>query len=56
MLEYARTHKRGIGWLALMAAAAIGALNYGLGIDEGRKKHIKKQLSEAAAMPGRLLT
>ncbi len=56
MLAFAWKHRRGLGLLGLAAAAGLGSLGCALGMDEGRRLHIRKQLSEAAAMPGRLFT
>ncbi len=45
-------------WLVLSAALATGfaGLYRATGMDEGTKRHIRKQLTEASRMPGRLLT
>jgi len=56
MLRFTWRHRRAAGALAVMTTAGLAAFSYALGIDEGKKRHIRKQLSEAAAMPGRLLT
>jgi hypothetical protein len=45
-------------WMLLGAALAAGFAGlYGAtGMDEGTKRHVRKQLTEASLMPGRLLT
>lgn len=40
----------------LVAAAAFAAFYYAIGLDEGTKRHMRKRLSEARKMPGRLIT
>jgi hypothetical protein len=55
-LTFSWRHKGAAGALAVAAAAALAAFDYALALDEGRIKHIRKLASEAAAMPGRLLT
>ena len=50
---------RGRGTLILTAmgiAAALAALDRSIRLDEGSKRHLRKQLREAREMPRRLLT
>jgi len=49
--------RRGILSLLLAGAAvALFALDRAIRLDEGSKRHLRKQLSEAREMPRRLLT
>jgi hypothetical protein len=41
---------------AVGIAVALAALNRSIKLDEGSKRHLRKQLSEAREMPRRLLT
>lgn len=45
-------------WVVLSGALAAGlaGLYHATGMDEGTKRHIRKQLTEASRMPGRILT
>jgi hypothetical protein len=45
-------------WLVVGAALAAGSagLYRATGMDEGTRQHIRKQLTEASRMPGRLQT
>jgi len=49
-------HRREVRALLLALAAGAAAFAWAINLDEGRKRHIKKQLNEAAEMPRRLLT
>lgn len=42
--------------LSLCLVVGFAGFRYAITLDEGTKRHIKKQLSEASRMPGRLLT
>lgn len=47
------------GFLMPLAGAgliALVAFQSAIGLDEGRKRHLKKQLFEAGQLPGRLMT
>jgi hypothetical protein len=50
-------HKRRISAvLGLCLVAGFAGFRHAITLDEGTKRHLKKQLSEASRMPGRLLT
>jgi len=55
-LRFAARHSRLVRSVVIAGAAAALGFLYALRLDEGRKKHLKKQLSEAREMPRRLLT
>lgn len=56
LVRFVWRHKRGTGLLVLAAAAALAAFYYSISLDEGTRKQLKKQFSEAREMPRRLLT
>jgi hypothetical protein len=59
MIGLIRSGWRRRGMLALLAAgiaAALMALDRAIKLDEGSKRHLRKQLHEAREMPRRLLT
>jgi len=59
MLKWPRflwEHRRALAVLAALAAAAFAAFYHAVTLEEGVKRHRRKQLSELARMPGRLRT
>ncbi len=56
LLSYAWRHRRAAGALAIALAGSAAGLSLAANLDEGRKRHLEKRLSEARRMPGRLLT
>jgi hypothetical protein len=56
MMKFALRHKGCLGVLALGALAGLAAFAHAIDLDEGKKKHLKKQLAEAREMPLRILT
>jgi hypothetical protein len=56
MMKFALRHKGCLGVLALGTLAGLAAFAHAIDLDEGKKKHLKKQLAEAREMPLRILT
>jgi len=55
-VRFAWEHRAGLAALLVLLAGALAGLHRASSLDEGYVKHVKKQLSEARQMPGRLLT
>ena len=53
---FARRKRRLSAVLGICLVAGFAGFRYAITVNEGTKRHLGKQLSEASRMPGRLLT
>ena len=55
-ISFAWEHRGGLAAFLVLLAGALAGLYRASNLDEGYVKHVKKQITEARLMPGRLLT
>lgn len=56
LLRFALRHRRAAAVSVCSAAVGLAAFSMAIRMDEGKKRHILKRLSEMRRMPERLLT